>query len=85
MSRAQLEHALQRLRAELDQLDGDVEARLRGVIAELEGQIEALDSAQESASMVNNLKRHIEQFEVEHPKVTNILNDVMVTLSNMGI
>ena len=85
MSRAQLEQALQRLRAELDQLDGDVEARLRGVIAELEGQIEALDSAQESASMVNNLKRHIEQFEVEHPKVTNILNDVMVTLSNMGI
>ena len=85
MSRAQLEQALQRLRAELDQLDGDVEARLRGVIAELEGQIEALDSAQESASMVDNLKRHIEQFEVEHPKVTNILNDVMVTLSNMGI
>lgn len=76
---------MQRLRAELGQLDGDVEARLRSVIAELEGQIEALGSAQESASMVDNLKRHIEQFEVEHPKVTNILNDVMVTLSNMGI
>jgi len=27
----------------------------------------------------------IEQFEVEHPRITGVLNDLMVTLSGMGI
>jgi len=28
---------------------------------------------------------HVEKFEMEHPRLTGILNDVMTKLMNMGI
>jgi hypothetical protein len=31
------------------------------------------------------MKEAISQFEVEHPRITGILNDLMVALSNLGI
>ncbi|NIT59402.1 MAG: DUF4404 family protein, partial [Aliifodinibius sp.] len=33
----------------------------------------------------DELKEAINRFETEHPRTTAILNDIMVTLSNMGI
>lgn len=88
MSREQLEHALDRLRAELDVLErspGADKDRLRALIDEVEGQLDAIESGDDDASLVDSIKAQVEQFEVEHPRVTNILNDIMVTLSNMGI
>ena len=88
MSREQLEHALERLRRELDDLDQgavDVDERLRVLIDDVEGRLDALERGDGDASLVDAVKHHIEQFELAHPRVTNILNDIMVTLSNMGI
>jgi hypothetical protein len=88
MSRQQLEHALERLRHELDDLDEDaveVDERLRELIDDVEGRLDALERGDDDDSLVGTVTHFIEQFEVEHPRVTNILNDIMVTLSNMGI
>lgn len=93
MSRAQLEQSLERLRGELEALDaaggataaGDT-TRLRALIDEVESQLDALESGEDDdGTLVDGLRTQIEQFEVEHPRVTAILNDIMVTLSNMGI
>lgn len=87
MSRAQLEQSLERLRGELETLDaaGDT-TRLRALIDEVESQLDALESGEDDdGTLVDGLRTQIEQFEVEHPRVTAILNDIMVTLSNMGI
>jgi len=57
--------------------------RLREELAALERagtQISAQDEG-----VTGELKRRVETFEVEHPRVTAILNDMMVTLSNLGI
>ena len=88
MSREQLENALERLRCELDGLDPgavDVDARLRALIDDVEGRLDTLERGDGDASLVDAAKHHIEQFELAHPRITNILNDIMVTLSNMGI
>lgn len=43
------------------------------------------DSAESKNAVIDKIKSSIEQFETEHPRTTAILNDIMVTLSNMGI
>jgi len=83
MSREQLEHLLTRLREELATLEKggtEPQARLRQLVDDIEQQIAAQDEG-----VTGELKRRVETFEVEHPRVTAILNDVMVTLSNLGI
>ncbi len=83
MSREQLEHLLTRLRQELATLESkstEAQPRLRELVDDIERQIAA-----QSEGVTGDLKRRVEAFEVEHPRVTAILNDVMVTLSNLGI
>ena len=74
---------LTRLREELAALESagtEVQPRLQTLIDDIEVQISAQDEG-----VTGELKRRVETFEVEHPRVTAILNDVMVTLSNLGI
>ena len=83
MSREQLELLLTRLREELAALESagtEVQPRLQTLIDDIEVQISAQDEG-----VTGELKRRVETFEVEHPRVTAILNDMMVTLSNLGI
>lgn len=35
--------------------------------------------------LVQSLKDATEEFEVEHPRITSLMNQVMVSLSNLGI
>jgi uncharacterized protein involved in exopolysaccharide biosynthesis len=82
MSREHLEQLLARLREELAVLEKrGVEApQLQALVDDIERQVAADDT-----TVTGELKRRVEAFEVEHPRVTAILNDVMVTLSNLGI
>ena len=83
MPRSQLEQSLGELRAEIDRLDADDAAhreRLEQLVDEIETQLAAEDD-----SALGAIRQQIESFEVEHPRVTAILNDIMVTLSNLGI
>ena len=86
MGHDDLRESLGELRAEVDKLDNaeiNQRARLDSLISEIERQLDADED--DHQSLIEATKSRIEQFEIEHPRITNILNDIMVTLSNLGI
>lgn len=88
MSRDQLEQSLRDLRSELAALGPQAEqqrARLTQLVDEIDAEIDALQAGGDEQDLMDKLRHQIEIFEVEYPRVTNILNDIMVTLSNLGI
>ncbi|MBI2801426.1 MAG: DUF4404 family protein [Gammaproteobacteria bacterium] len=88
MSRKELHELLDALRVALHEFEvGDQQARTRldSLIAALERQIQTPNDTAASARLIANLPNAIEQFESKHPRLTAILNDLMVTLSGMGI
>ncbi|MCB1747470.1 MAG: DUF4404 family protein [Gammaproteobacteria bacterium] len=88
MSKQELKDSLAALRRELATLGPEAAAartRLAALVDEVEQELEALETDADHASLMDKLQQQVEAFEVEHPRVTNILNDIMVTLSNLGI
>ncbi len=88
MSDNQLHKDLEALRAELNKLSGEsseLNEKLDSLIADVEQRIENPDDESHHKNLVDNIKDTISRFETEHPRATAILNDIMVTLSNMGI
>lgn len=85
MTKQKLLDDIERLRNEIEQLgDGVARERLNRLLAELEDQMERrMDD--NNGGLMKNLKEAVAHFETEHPRTTAILNDIMVTLSNMGI
>ena len=81
-----LDKKISELRQEIAQIrfnkDEDKQ-HLEQLIEEIE-KVEDTDQ-EEDESIVSNIKETVAKFETEHPRATGILNDIMVTLSNMGI
>ncbi|MGX2040957.1 DUF4404 family protein [Methylocaldum sp. MU1018] len=87
MTEKEISEALFNLRTEIEHLktsDPEVRARLETLLSDLERQLEASED-EYRLHLVDDMKEAISQFEVEHPRVTGILNDLMVALSNLGI
>ena len=87
MPEQRIRESLEHLRQEISQFEeGNASAgkRLNDLIDEIETGIESDYDAQDQ-SLVENLQDAITHFETEHPRATAILNDIMLTLSNMGI
>lgn len=87
MSKADINQSLEALRAELDQMtstDLDAKDKLLALITDVERQVQGSDE-QERKATLQQLPGLIEQFEAEHPKVTNTLGRLLNTLSGMGI
>jgi predicted nuclease with TOPRIM domain len=85
MSKETLKNDLERLRVEINGLaENHPESRdkLNELINDLETRLE---NKEEHEGLMENIREHISNFEAEHPRATAILNDIMVTLSNMGI
>jgi len=88
VSREELQKSLDRLHVEIEKLevkDAALKERLDGLISDVESQLKGSGDEQQAATLMGELQKYIEQFETEHPRVTGILNHIMVTLSNMGI
>lgn len=86
MTDQQLQADLERLRTEVNTLSEDNPAtreKLNLLISDIEKRLDT--SSEDDDGLLDNLKESIHQFETEHPRATAILNDIMVTLSNMGI
>jgi hypothetical protein len=81
---SQLHHDLQQLTNEIKDLPLEEEAiaRLTGLVEDLEAH-GAAESA--PAHLLDNLKSQISSFESEHPTLTAVLNNILVSLSNMGV
>ena len=87
MTKNKLQIDLERLREEINQVAiDDIESRkkLNQIISDLETRLETRDEDNDDG-LVKDIKEAIQHFETEHPRATAILNDIMVTLSNMGI
>ena len=87
MSEQTLRELVDRLKQEVDGLPAqEVETRdrLNGIIADLEGQLEA-PAMQQSQGLTGNIQDTIHELEVRHPDATTVLNNIMMTLANMGI
>jgi len=54
-------------------------------LSDLEENFHSLEGSEHRVHLVSDLKEAISEFEVEHPRLTGILNDIMVALSNLGI
>ncbi len=88
MSTQELQSLVERLRAEREALEGDFgphHERLDALAADLEHRLEHPREDNQDEDLLERLREGVEHFEVEHPRVTGILNDLMVALSSMGI
>lgn len=88
MSDEKLRQALEELRSELERLETEeaqVRERLDALIAGVETRLEKPGDTSHHQSLMQEVRQSISQFEVSHPRATAILNEIMVTLGNMGI
>ena len=88
MSKDKVRQYLVDLRTEINKLEENDEStkeRLNNLTSEIERLLENPDDTKHNLALVQNLQMHTKQFEIEHPSVTSVLNQIMVTLSNMGI
>lgn len=88
MTEKNITHALAELRAQIDQLASANTAtreRLQNLLSDLEENFHSIEGSEPHQHLVGDLKEAISEFEVEHPRLTGILNDIMVALSNLGI
>lgn len=85
-SKRKLSEGLERLRAELKTLETDeaTRRRLEDLARRVEQQLQE-GQAEEHHGLVKELEDEILHFEVAHPRLTAIINDIMVALSQMGI
>jgi hypothetical protein len=88
MTAEKLQADLNRLKRELSALardDSSARDKLDSIISDIEQRIREPDDASVHHGLVASIRDAIRHFEAEHPRATAILNDIMVTLSNMGI
>ena len=88
MSKKELNQALKELRAESDKLgveNIDAKKKISSLASSIEDEINNLDNRKYIDDLIKNIQEHIEQYEIDHPRITSVLNRIMVTLSGLGI
>jgi chromosome segregation ATPase len=85
MNEHQLRAAMDKLRAELDQLD-EMDAPIRARLSALVGEIEATaHEVRKDRNLIQRLEDEIATLEVTHPSLTIALNDLLGSLTAAGI
>jgi ADP-heptose:LPS heptosyltransferase len=89
MPKNELKKQIEELKIEKEKLDENSDLRiihLKGIIQDVELKIIDSDESQpETKSIIEQIEETVKKYEVEHPKITKILNKMMNILSNMGI
>ncbi|WP_169577430.1 DUF4404 family protein [Sinimarinibacterium sp. CAU 1509] len=85
MHQDRLKQDIAQLRSELNQLDADAPGRERllSLVERIEAELG--ESSQRTEPLVDGLSSAITDFEVEHPRATEILQRIVASLSSMGI
>jgi len=79
---------IEKLRAEIKNLSADEDTpkeKLEILLQDIESGLETEIQNKKQSELLAGLKESVNHFETEHPRATAIINDIMVTLSNMGI
>ncbi|MCU0848464.1 MAG: DUF4404 family protein [Spirochaetes bacterium] len=88
MSMNKLKKHLEELKSEANKLkagDNETREKMTVLISEIEHLLENPDDSAHRSLVINNLQDHVENFEIKHPDLTGVLNQIMVMLGNMGI
>jgi hypothetical protein len=88
VERQQLREYLEELNSTIGDLHApdDDKNKLTGLIAEIELQLnEPMLVTGDPQTLVDQVENMINTFEQDHPRVSGILNNIMLTLSNMGV
>ena len=83
MSQQQLRDQLQELMRMVQGLPvGNAQrARLEALVADIESQLGTPDEA----SLAEQIETAVSAFEIEHPRIAAILNNIIATLGNIGV
>jgi len=86
MNDKKLEALLEQVHAELQKVEKVDEESLK-LLQDLNQDVEALlDKADvETPTILNRMRKAVEQFEVEHPALTTLISEASAILSNAGI
>ena len=79
---------IEKLRVEIKNLSADEDnpkEKLEILLQDIESGLETEMQNKKQSELLAGLKESVNHFETEHPRATAIINDIMVTLSNMGI
>ena len=88
MNKETLHKTLEQLRCELDGLgpeSGPVKDHISSLVNDLERQFQDLGNVGQRVAMRNRIAALIERFELEHPSIAGMLNQIVTTLANMGV
>ncbi len=87
MSQKELHQLIRKLQEEVEDLEikSDAQQELSSLIKEIEDQADAYEIEKTHGHLLDNIKTYIEKFEAEHPRMTNILSEIMIKISNIGI
>jgi len=83
-----LDEAVRNLRSQIGTLDVDDEQtrrRLRGLVEEIETALGSSEGARAHEKLGERLKDSVLQFEVSHPRIAAVLDELIDKLSKMGI
>jgi hypothetical protein len=83
-----LDELMSTLRTEMSALDiGDDDARrrLEALLRDIETRIKDPTDAETASGLTGQLKASVLKFEVSHPRLAGVMNDVLEKLSAMGI
>jgi hypothetical protein len=87
MTHLKLKEYVQRLQSEIQQLksiSGAEKQELETITRNIQKALDQ-DEQTDAADLQESLRSTIIRLETSHPRLTAVLNDIMVTLSNMGI
>lgn len=87
MSETLLREDLKKLQALIDALPADdaQRARLAALLADMQSHVDEHGPKPFSQGLKQQLETAISRFESTHPTATAIINNVLVTLSNIGV
>ena len=88
MSKEDVNQSLAALHTEIAQLetpDAAVKEKLVALIETVERQLKEPERPEHKSAYLQTLPALIEQFESDHPKVTETLSRLLNTLSSMGV
>lgn len=88
MPRKELSSLITKLKDEMERLREDQRGsrdQIESLIDDLQTHVETGKPQNWPAEMATRVSEEIERFETEHPQITGILNNIMVTLGNVGI
>jgi hypothetical protein len=87
MSKSDISHALDTLREEIDRIENSAhedKQRLLALLDTIESRSNSPDT-EAPHELLSEVNDALTQFEVTHPRITGILNDILVMLGNSGI